>query len=169
MGLAQLFGLAAIDLEFLFNDGLRDILAADIEGFLVGRDLKQDVLYQSLEFIIARDEIGLAVDFDQDADLAARVDVRRNHPFIGRSAHFLAGRGQPFLSQPVDRLVHIIVAFHQRLLAVHNSGSRLLPEIFDQTAIPCHVSSTPSGYGTFLWRRLRRLQRLSAHHAFRQC
>jgi hypothetical protein len=47
----------------------------------------RDALDQRLEVVRARDEVGLAVDLDQDADAAARVDVRLDEAFdAARSA-----------------------------------------------------------------------------------
>ena len=52
----------------------------------------------------ARHEVGLAVDLDQHADAAARVDVRLDQAFAGGAARALLGLRDAALAQRVDRL-----------------------------------------------------------------
>ena len=55
--------------------------------------------HELLEVVGARDEIGLAVHLDQDADLAAGVDVRADHTLGGGAAGLLGSRGEAALAQ----------------------------------------------------------------------
>ena len=47
-------------------------------------DVHRDIAREFGELRITRDEIGLAVDLDQYADLSAGMNVTRDHPFVAR-------------------------------------------------------------------------------------
>ena len=76
-------------------------------------------------------EIGLAVDLDQHADLAAAVDVRADGALGGHPAGLLGRRGETLLAQRVDRLLHVALALVEGVLAIHHSGAGALPELLD--------------------------------------
>src|SRR5581483_10294465 len=75
-------GLRPVDGFFLLEHVLRHFLAADVER--VGRrDLHGHLVRELLEIVRARHEIGLAVELEQDADLAAHVDVGLDQALLG--------------------------------------------------------------------------------------
>jgi len=51
----------------------------------------RDVLDEFAEVFITRDKVCLAVDFHQDAEFAAVVDVAGDTAFVGCASRFLAG------------------------------------------------------------------------------
>jgi hypothetical protein len=57
------------------------------------------------EVVVARDEVGLAVDLDQHADAAAAVDVRHHGALGGLAAGLLGGLGEALGAEVVDRLL----------------------------------------------------------------
>ncbi len=77
MTLAGLLGsgeLRAIDLLFLLEHVSGNVLALDVAR-IGGRDVHRDLLRQHLEILGARDEVGLAIHFDEHPELATHVDV----------------------------------------------------------------------------------------------
>src|ERR1043166_1711198 len=66
--------LLLVDLAFAGDDLRRHVLAADV-GRVRGRDMHRELLRQLLELVGPGDEVGLAVHLDENADLAAHVDV----------------------------------------------------------------------------------------------
>ena len=95
------------------------------------RDVHRDVAHQLLELVGAGHEVGLAVDLDQDADLAAAVDVGADRAFGRDPAGLLGRRGEALLAQRVDRLSMLPCALVEGVLAVHHSGAGALPELLD--------------------------------------
>ena len=65
-----------------------------------------DVLEELLEILGAGDEVGLAVDLDEDADFAAGVDVLADRAFVGGAGGFLLGGGHAALAQDDEGLFH---------------------------------------------------------------
>src|SRR5712691_3912245 len=95
-------------------DGLRSdlhLLELLQAGAVVQRRLG-DELYETLEMIVARDEVGLRVDLDEDA--FATLD-RDPDQALGRdAAGLLRGFGEALLAQPVDRGLHVAVGRGKR-------------------------------------------------------
>src|SRR5205085_534340 len=79
----------------------------------------------------ASHEIGLAVDLDEDADAAARVDVAADQALARLSAGLPARGGHAPLAQDLGRLLDIAVGLGQGALAVHHPRARALAEIAD--------------------------------------
>ena len=84
------------------------------------------------EVLVARDEVGLAVDLDEDADAPAAVDVRDDSALGGLAAGLLRRLREALRAQPVDRLVHVAADLDKRLLAVGHAGAGTLAEILDE-------------------------------------
>ena len=78
--------------------------------------MQGDVARQLLEVVGARDEVGLAVELDQHADLAVVVDVAHDQRPRGGSAGALLGLGDPLLAQDLGGLLHVAAGLLQRLL-----------------------------------------------------
>ena len=109
---------------------LGDLLAAH-EARVGGGDVHGDVAHQRLELVGAGHEVGLAVDLDQHADLAAGVDVGADHALGGDAAGLLGGARQALLAQVVDGLLHVALGLDQGVLAVHHAGAGALAELLD--------------------------------------
>ena len=98
----------------------------------VGADLERDLrdhLDEALELVVARDEIGLGVDFDHDA-LGARGQ-RADQAFRRDAAGLLGGLRQALLAQPILRGLHVAVGFGEGCLAVHHARAGLLAQFLD--------------------------------------
>ncbi len=82
---------------------------------------------QRLEFLVAGDEIGLRIDFDDDAVMAC--DRQGDESFGRDPAGFLRRFRQALLAQPIDRRFDVAVGFGERRLAIHHAGAGLLAKI----------------------------------------
>src|SRR3990172_8036743 len=105
----------------------RELVLGDGEGRRDAGDLHGDVVDQRLEGIGAGHEVGLAVDFDDNADAAARVDVGVDDPLAGLASGLLVSPRHALLPQPLDRLVYIAIRCFQGALTVHNARASELP------------------------------------------
>src|SRR5919109_1985059 len=98
---------AGLGLEYAplrLTDLARDFIGRDVEGrrWRPGY-VKSDLARELLELRRPGDEIGLAADLDQDADLAGGVDVGGNQPLPGGPAAALGGRRLSSDAQDLDR------------------------------------------------------------------
>jgi hypothetical protein len=90
-----------------------------------------DIARQGLEILVAGDEIGLGIDFDDDA--GALADQSRDQTFGGDAPGLLGGLGQTLFAQPVDRRFDVAVILGQRGLAVHHAGAGALAQFLHQS------------------------------------
>ena len=86
------------------------------------------------EVIGLGNEVGLAVDFHNSANLAVLGDVLDNSALGSDTASLLGSLGQALLTQPVDGLVHVAVVLHEGLLAVHHAGLSALAQFLNQSS-----------------------------------
>src|SRR3954468_361121 len=108
--------------------GDAQLLRAGVLGDLVlgdplrvgGGDVERDVAGEGREVVVARDEVGVAVDLDERADLAVGVDVGLHGALGGLAPGELGGAGDALLAQPRDRGVDVAAGLGQGLLAVHH-------------------------------------------------
>ena len=135
------------------NRGL-DRDAADLgrlDRLDVGADVERDLgdhLDEALELLVARDEIGLGVDFDHDA-LGARGQ-RADQAFRRDAAGLLGGLRQALLAQPILRRLHVAAGFGERCLAVHHACAGRLAQFLDhRRSDRCHrrISFLPVSRG----------------------
>src|SRR5580700_1826946 len=94
-------------------------------------DVHRDIARELAELRIARDEVGLAVDLDEHADLSAGVDVAHDEPFLGDALGLLCSLRRAALEQQRLRAIHVAGRVEQRLPAVHHRSARLLAECLD--------------------------------------
>ena len=106
-----------------------DVFLAD-ELRIAGRNVHGDVVHQFLEVVGAGDEIALAVNFHQHANLASGVDVAGHRAFAGHAGRLLRRHRNTLLAQNDDRLFHVALGFGQGLFAIHHWRSGLFPELF---------------------------------------
>src|SRR5262249_2871459 len=96
--LARLARLLEADRPLLL-DGLGGDLLDGEELRVHRRDLQRDLAREGLERVAAADEVGLAVDLDEDADAVVRVNVGGDHALGGDAPRLLGGGGEPLLAQ----------------------------------------------------------------------
>jgi hypothetical protein len=94
-----------------------------------------DVLEQLLEVVGAGHEVGLAVELDQHADLAAGVDVGADRALVGGAAGLLGSRGHAALAQHNEGVFHVALGFLQGLEAVAHGGAGLFAEFLDELGV----------------------------------
>ena len=106
----------------------------------VGTDAERDAgdhLHQTLEQIVAGDEIRLGIHLDDDA--FAGADGNADQAFGGDAPGLFCRFGQALFAQPIDRGLEIAVVLAERRLAVHHAGSGLIAELFHHAcADVCH-------------------------------
>src|SRR5262249_30469406 len=117
-------------------------------------DVEGDVADELLEVLVARDEVRLAVDLHQHADLAAGMDVAR-HRALGRGATAsLGGLRLALHAQDLDGLLHIAALLGQGGLAIHHpragavaQGLYILRTDVGRCSAPCSARAGCSGAG----------------------
>ena len=107
-----------------------DLLAAD-PARRRGRDVRRDVARERDEVVVARDEVGLAVDLDDRADLRVVVDVGLDRPLGGDALAAVLDALALLDAQQLDRLLDVAVGLGQRALAVHHAGARAVAQRLD--------------------------------------
>jgi len=95
------------------------------------RDVKRDLAREVLEVVVLGDEVGLAINLDEHADLAVGMDVARDDALAGDAFASLRGLCLTLDAQDLDRLVHVAVGLGERLLAVHRSRAGALAQRLD--------------------------------------
>lgn len=96
----------------------------------VGRagDVLGDLLRERDEVVVAGDEVGVAVDLDEDAALAVGGDERLDGALGRLAVGELADLVAELDAQQLDGLLDVAVGLLQRLLAVHHAGAGALTE-----------------------------------------
>src|SRR6202008_1097168 len=96
-----------------------------------GGDVQRDVARERLEVLVAGHEVGVAVDLDQHADLAAAVDVGGDGALGGLAAadleRLVAG---PDAQEPPGRL-DIAPRLGEGVLAVHHARAGAVAQLLD--------------------------------------
>src|SRR6202022_1085952 len=125
------------------RDGGLDRDVADLRGLdlvKVGADFERDLrdhLDQSLELLVARNEIGLGIDLNDDA-----LDARRLHAdqaLRRDTAGFFRGFRQTLFAQPIDRRLHVAFVLGERLLAVPHADAGQFAQVLDHRRCDrCH-------------------------------
>lgn len=107
-------------------------------GGLVGRDCLGAGFDEVHELIVLRDEVGLRIDLDHNADLGVVVDHREDDALGRDAAGLLGGRGEPLLTENLNRFFHISIRFGQSLFAVHHAAIGLLTQRLYVFCSECH-------------------------------
>src|SRR5690606_10893753 len=81
------------------------------------------------QLLVARNEVGLTVHLDHDADLVVRVQVHPDHALARLTLGPLGCLRRTACTQHVDRRLHVAVRFLERLLALHHPGARALAKL----------------------------------------
>ncbi len=108
----------------------------------VAATLQRDIgdgLGERLEFRVARDEVGLGVDLDDDAFGALHSDG--DEAFSGYAAGLLGGLRQALGAQPVDGGFHVAVGRREGGLTIHHARAGLVAEfLHHRGGDRCHLS-----------------------------
>ncbi len=113
------------------------------------------------ELVVLGDEIGLAVDFENAAQLAIGGDVDRHHAFSGDAGRGLAGLVAQLDAQNFFGLVHVAAGFGQRLLAFHHRRVGLLAQFLDHACGNFRHCFTPESNRTCQPQRAQRSRETS--------
>ena len=136
-GLPEAGSLRAVDLLLALDVRGGDVLAANVARVGSG-DVHGDVAEQLLEVRGAGDEVGLAVELDEDADLSAGVDVGSDRALVGGARGLLGSRCHAALAEDDERLLHVALGLLQRLQAVAHGGAGLFAEFLDEFCVDLH-------------------------------
>ena len=85
-----------------------------------------DAANEVLEGIVAGNEVGFGVDFDDDG--LGAVARNADQAFSSGAARLLVGLGDALGAQPVDRGFHVAIGFGEGLLAVHHACAGLFAQ-----------------------------------------
>src|SRR4051812_3801605 len=110
---------------------LRDLVLGDVPGGRQRGDVQRDVASKRDEVVVARDEVGVAIDLDEHADLAVGVDVGLDRALGGLTAGELGGARDALLAQPGNGGVDVAPGLLEGLLAVHHPRARLVAQGLD--------------------------------------
>src|SRR5579863_441357 len=115
-------------------------------GRLVERH-RQRAAHQRLEVVVAGDEVGLGIDFHDNAGLVLDGDPDQA---FGRHPSALLGRfRQALLAQPVHCRLDVAAGLAQGVLAIHHARAGLLAQLLDQASgngrhtVPLSLFETP--------------------------
>ena len=107
-------------------------------------DFAEHVLHELLEIGRARDEVRLAVHFDQDAARSIGREAVADQPLARDAAGLLGRARQPALAQDRVRFREVAVRLGQGRLALHHPGARLLAQLLHHVGGNCqrrhHIS-----------------------------
>src|SRR3954469_389647 len=95
------------------------------------RDVQRHVLGERDEVLVGGDEVGVAVDLDERAELAVGVDVGLDRALGRLTAGELADLVAHLDPDDLDGLVHVAAGLGQRGLAVHHPRAGLVAESLD--------------------------------------
>ena len=133
-GLAGGGSLGAVDVLLALEVGFGDFVLADVARVDRG-DVHGDVAEQLLEVFGAGDEVGLAVELEEYADLAAGVDVGADCALVGGARGLLGSRRHAALAQDDEGVFHVALGFLEGLEAVAHGGAGLFAEFLDELGV----------------------------------
>ena len=93
--------------------------------------MQGDLAGELQEVVVARDEVGLALDLHHHADLAVRVDVGCDRALGRRAAAALGGGRLALDAEDLDGLVHVAAGLDEGALGVHHRRAGALAERLD--------------------------------------
>ena len=119
------------DIAFSGEQAFGYFVALDVEGS-GGGDLKRHVLNEGAEALVAGDEVGFAIDFDQHADLVADVNVGADDAFLGFATGLLRRGGCAFFAEDRFGGGEVALGFDERLFAIHHARVGFFAELLDE-------------------------------------
>src|SRR5918994_1465593 len=110
---------------------LGDLLLGDVLDRRRRGDVEGELSREGDEVLVARDEVGVAVDLDEHADLAVAVDVGLDRALGGLAAAHLQGLVAQADAEQLDGLIDVAVGLLERVLAVHHAGAGPVAQLLD--------------------------------------
>ena len=92
------------------------------------RDVLRNSVREILEVVGVGNEVGFAVDFDDDADAAFFTNEAVNNTFCRNAGSLLCGCSKALLAQIVESLFNIAVTLFECLFAVHHACAGTLAQ-----------------------------------------
>ena len=92
---------------------------------------------EAAEVVATRDEVRLAVHFDQHAGLAVGGLLDDDHAFGGDARGLLVGLRETRLAHVLGGGVQVAVGFDECLLALHHAGAGALAQLLDRICGEC--------------------------------
>ncbi len=130
--------LLSVDLPLLLDQFGGKLLAPHATR-IRSRDLHRDFLDQGLKLRRLGDEVALAIDLNQHAQLPAGVDISADRALRRDPPRAPGGLRDTLLAQPERGLLHIAAALRQRLLAIHHACAGFLAQFLHQFRVEfCH-------------------------------
>src|SRR5215213_2107397 len=108
-----------------------------------GGDVQREVPREADEVLVASDEVRLAVDLDEHADLAVGVDVGLDGALGGRALAALLGLRGALHPQRLDRLLDVAVRLDEGLLALHHPCAGALAQGLHVLGGHAHAVGSP--------------------------
>src|SRR5918993_196319 len=142
-------GLLLEDAQLGVLVGLRDVVLGDVPDRGRRRDVQRELAGEGDEVLIAGHEVGVAVDLDEDADLAVAVDVGLHGPLGGLAAAHLQRLVAQAHAEQLDGLVHVAVGLLEGLLALHHARARAVAELLHLLGGDAHFLSSSSFVSSF--------------------
>ena len=130
-GLSLLLGLRLEDPALGLDLGLRNLVGGHVANAGGAGDVDRHLAREGLEVLGAGDEVGLALNFDQDPDLASGVNVGGDDTLAGGPPLPLGRRGLPLDTQDLDRPLDIAVGLREGSLAVHDRRASAVSKRLD--------------------------------------
>ena len=90
------------------------------------------IVRKLLEGFGARDEIAFAIDFDDDADLSAGMNIVADQTFGGFARGFLGRGGLALLAEDVDGLFDVAFGLDEGSAAIAEAGIGALSEFLHE-------------------------------------
>src|SRR6056300_1566307 len=88
------------------------------------------VVGESEETLVARNEVCLAVYFENDAVITVCGDLGCDNTICSNTTRFLSCLHSASFSQVVNRFFDIAIRFRKRFLTIHHAKTRALAQIF---------------------------------------
>src|SRR6266516_2291493 len=148
------FRLLGVDFALPLQHVGRHVVAAQVPR-VGSRDVQGDAMGELLELVGLGDEVGLAANLDQHAELRRQVrvwgvQVGVDDALGGSAAGTLVKAGLASLPQDLLGLLHVAAGVLQRLLAIHHPSAGRVAKDFDLGGRNLHVRwcsfSSPSHY-----------------------
>src|SRR5581483_10660492 len=104
-------GAGDLDVLADLGDGGDALGFERFDGGLAG-EFAGGFIAKGLEGFVARDEVGFAIDFDEDADFGAGLDVLGNNAVLGLAGGFFGGGGDAAFAEKIHGGIDAALGFH---------------------------------------------------------
>ncbi len=101
---------------------VRDFEGGGVVGGVRGSEFVGDGVDEGLEVVVFGDEVGLAVDFDEEAGSGVGVEACGDDAFVGFAVGFGTGFGDAAFAEEFDGGFDVAVGLGEDFFAVHHAG-----------------------------------------------